>query len=78
VEGRVQFMRPAVAIEPPMRESWEVLVDLGERLGAEMDFAGVFGIQKAIAGDFPALAAIVEAPAAGPRPTPVLYGPARP
>jgi NADH-quinone oxidoreductase subunit G len=78
VEGRVQFIRPAVAIDSPMRESWEVLVDLGERLGAEMDFAGVFGIQKAIAGDFPALAAIVEAPPAGPRPTPVMYGPARP
>jgi NADH-quinone oxidoreductase chain G len=78
VEGRVQFIRPAVAIEPPMRESWEVLVDLGERLGAEMDFAGVFGIQKAIASDFPAVAGIVEAPPAGPRPTPVLYGPARP
>jgi hypothetical protein len=61
-----------------MRESWEVLVDLGDRLGAEMDFAGVFGIQKAIARDFAALRAIVDAPPPDPRPTPVMYGPARP
>jgi NADH-quinone oxidoreductase subunit G len=78
VEGRVQFIRPAVAIEPPMRESWEVLVDIGERLGTEMDYAGVFAIQRALAREFPVLAAAAEAPEPALPPTPVLYGPARP
>ena len=78
VEGRVQFIRPAVAIEPPMRESWEVLAELGIRLGAETDFAGVFAIQRALARDHPALAAVAAAPLAPARATPVLYGPARP
>jgi NADH dehydrogenase/NADH:ubiquinone oxidoreductase subunit G len=78
VEGRVQFIRPAIALQPPMRETWDVLAELGVRLGAETDFPGVFAIQRAAAAQFPALASIADAPPPDPRPTPVMYGPARP
>ena len=43
LEGRVQFVRPVLRAALPLRESWEVLCDLGQRLGLEdMDYAKAF------------------------------------
>jgi NADH-quinone oxidoreductase subunit G len=78
VEGTVQFIRPAVAVEPPMRESWEVLAEIGQRLGAETDYSGVFAIQRELAAEYPVLAGAAQSPSPEPAATPVLYGPARP
>jgi len=78
VEGRVQFLRPPIPSEPPLRESWEVLCDLADRLGTPLGFAGVFQLQKEAAAMVPALAALASPPPAPPEPTPVLYGPSRP
>jgi NADH-quinone oxidoreductase subunit G len=79
VEGRVQFLRPVLPVEPPRRETWEVLGDLGQRLGAPgLDFAGIFQLQRAAAAELPAFATLADPPAPDPEPTPVLYGPARP
>jgi NADH-quinone oxidoreductase subunit G len=79
LEGRVQFLRPVLHVEPPLRESWDVLCDLGQRLGARgMDFAGIFQVQREAAGAIPEFAALAGPPAPEPEPTPVMYGPARP
>ncbi|HLH71066.1 MAG TPA: 2Fe-2S iron-sulfur cluster-binding protein [Candidatus Dormibacteraeota bacterium] len=79
LEGRVQFLRPALEVRPPLREGWEVLVDIGQRLGvAGMEYAGIFQIQREAARAIPAFAPLAEPPAPEPEPTPVLYGPARP
>jgi NADH-quinone oxidoreductase subunit G len=78
LEGRVQFLRPAVAAEPPLRESWEVLCELGAALGLQLDYAGIFPIQREVAGAYPALAALAQPPSPDPEPEPVLLGPARP
>jgi NADH-quinone oxidoreductase subunit G len=69
VEGTVQFLRPPVALRPPLKDGWEVLCELGAALGLSLDYAGIFQIQKAIA---------VVPPDPSPEPTPVLLGPARP
>jgi hypothetical protein len=62
-----------------MRESWEVLGDLGQRLGLEdMDYLGVFQIQREAARVVDAFAALSEPPPAQRPATAVLYGPARP
>jgi NADH-quinone oxidoreductase subunit G len=79
VEGRVQFLRPVLHVEPPLRETWDVLCELGQRLGASgLDYAGIFQIQRAAAEAVPELAALADPPAPDPLPTHVLYGPARP
>ena len=79
LEGRVQFLRPILHVEPPLRESWEVLTDLGQRLGVgAMDFLGIFQIQREAARAIPGFAALANPPPPEPQPTPVLYGPARP
>jgi NADH-quinone oxidoreductase subunit G len=78
LEGRVQFLRPAVVAEAPLKESWEVLVELGTALGLDLDYAGIFGIQRDAAKAAPALAALAQHPAPEPEPVPVLVGPARP
>jgi NADH-quinone oxidoreductase subunit G len=78
VEGTVQFLRPPVAILPPMKEAWEVLCELGAALGLSLDYPGIFPIQRDAAGRFPALAALAQHPAADPEPEPVLIGPAHP
>ena len=78
LEGRVQFLRPAVAAEPPLRESWEVLCELGAALGLQLDYAGIFPIQREVARTYDALAALAQPPSPDPEPEPVMLGPARP
>ena len=78
LEGRVQFLRPAVIAEAPLKESWEVLVELGIALGLDLDYAGIFAIQRDAAKAVPALAGLAQPPAPEPEPQPVLVGPAHP
>ncbi len=79
VEGRIQFLRPVLGVSHPLREGWEVLAEIGQRLGLPgMDYVGIFQIQKEAARAHPALAPLADPPAPTPPPTPVLYGPARP
>ena len=78
VEGTIQFLRPPVAIEPPMKEAWEVLCELGAALGLSLDYAGIFPIQRDAAGQFPALSALAQHPGPEPESEPVLIGPAHP
>ncbi|HZU17202.1 MAG TPA: molybdopterin-dependent oxidoreductase, partial [Candidatus Dormibacteraeota bacterium] len=79
LEGRVQFVRPALVPRPPLREGWEVLAEIGQRLGmAGMEYAGIFQIQREAARAIPAFAPLAGPPDPQPEPTPVLYGPARP
>jgi NADH dehydrogenase/NADH:ubiquinone oxidoreductase subunit G len=79
LEGRVQFLRPVLYAEPPLREGWDVLSDIGQRLGiTEMSrFAGIFQVQRAAAA-LPAFAPLADPPAPEPAPQPTLLGPARP
>jgi NADH-quinone oxidoreductase subunit G len=69
LEGTVQFLRPPIALRPPLKEGWEVLCELGTALGLPLDYAGIFPIQREIGG-------LVPSPE--PEPTPVLIGPAHP
>ena len=69
VEGTVQFLRPPIPIRPPLKEGWEVLCELGVALGLNLDYPGIFPIQRELA---------VQPPDPGPEPTPVLIGPAHP
>jgi NADH dehydrogenase/NADH:ubiquinone oxidoreductase subunit G len=79
LEGRVQFVLPVLRASLPLRESWEVLGDLGQRLGLDgMDYLGVFQIQREAARVVDAFAALAEPPAPQRPATAVLYGPARP
>ena len=78
LEGRVQFLRPPVVAELPLKESWEVLSELAAALGLELDYAGIFPIQRDIASKFPGLAALAQPPSAELEPARVLVGPARP
>jgi NADH-quinone oxidoreductase subunit G len=79
LEGRVQWLRPVLRLDPPLREGWDVLCEIGQRLEvAGMEFAGIFQIQREAARSNPAFAALADPPAPDPEPTPVMYGPARP
>jgi NADH dehydrogenase/NADH:ubiquinone oxidoreductase subunit G len=78
LEGRVQFLRPAVAAEAPLRESWEVLCELGVALGLDLGYAGIFPIQRDVAREIPALAVLAQPPSAEAEPARVLVGPAHP
>jgi NADH-quinone oxidoreductase subunit G len=78
LEGTVQFLRPPVAIDPPLKEAWEVLTELGIALGMDLDYAGIFPIQREAAAKAPALAALAQTPSPVPEPRPVLVGPAHP
>src|SRR5438477_879850 len=69
VEGTVQFLRPPVALRPPLKEGWEVLAELATALGMPLDYAGIFPIQRELA---------VQPQDQGPEPTQVLIGPAHP
>jgi hypothetical protein len=66
--------------ELPLREGWEVLSDIGERLGVReiSTFVGIFQVQRAAAAAFPAFAPLADPPAPEPSPEPTLLGPARP
>jgi len=78
LEGTVQFLRPPIEVDPPLKESWEVLTELGATLGIDLDFAGIFAIQREAAAAIPALAALAQPPSTEPAPEPVLIGPAHP
>jgi NADH-quinone oxidoreductase subunit G len=78
LEGTVQFLRPAVQAGPPLKESWEVLCELGAALGLDLDYTGIFPIQREVAGKIPALAALAQPPSPDLEPAPVLVGPAHP
>ncbi|MDQ6637598.1 MAG: 2Fe-2S iron-sulfur cluster-binding protein [Candidatus Dormibacteraeota bacterium] len=80
LEGRVQFLRPPLEVRQPLRETWDVLCDLGVRLGlAEFSrYAGIFQIQRAAAATFPDLASLADPPAPEAPPRPVLLGASRP
>ena len=78
LEGTVQFLRPAIAIGPPLKEAWEALTELGVALGMSLDYPGIFPIQREAAAKVPALGALAQAPSPEPEPTPVLVGPAHP
>jgi NADH dehydrogenase/NADH:ubiquinone oxidoreductase subunit G len=78
LEGTVQFLRPPIDVDPPMKEAWEVLTELGLALGMKLDYPGVFAIQRDAAAAFPTLVALAQPPSAEPEPEPVLIGPAHP
>jgi NADH dehydrogenase/NADH:ubiquinone oxidoreductase subunit G len=69
VEGTVQFLRPPIPVQAPLKEGWEVLSDLAAAMGLRLDYAGISPIQREIA---------IQAPDPSPPPTPVLIGPAHP
>jgi NADH-quinone oxidoreductase subunit G len=78
LEGRVQFLRPAVDAEAPLKESWDVLSELAVALGLSLEYVGISPIQREVANAFPALGALAQPPSPEPEPVPVLLGPARP
>ena len=78
LEGRVQFLRPAVAIQAPLKESWEVLTELAVALGLDLGYAGIFPLQRDVAASNAAFAELARPPAPEPEPAPVLIGPTHP
>ncbi len=78
LEGTVQFLRPPIAVQQPMKEPWEALMELGVALGLRLDYPGIFPIQRELAALVPALAAVAQSPDPEPEPEPVLVGPAHP
>ena len=78
VEGTVQFLRPPIPVQPPLKEGWEVLCELGAALGVRLDYPGIFPIQRELASKVPALASVAQPPSPDPAPPPVLVGPAHP
>ena len=78
LEGRVQFLRPPIAIQAPYRESWEVLGELAGALGLQFGYTGIFELQREAAGAYPAFADLARPPAPEAAPTPVLIGSSHP
>jgi len=78
VEGTVQFLRPPIPVQPPLKEGWELLSELGAALGLALDYPGIFPIQREIASKVPALASLAQHPSPDLAPPPVLVGPAHP
>jgi len=78
LEGTVQFLRPPIPVQPPLKEGWETLMELSVALGRRLDYAGIFPIQRELAALVPALAAAAQGPSPEPEATPVLVGPAHP
>jgi NADH-quinone oxidoreductase chain G len=78
LEGRVQFLRPPVAIQPPLRESWDVLCELGAALGTRFEYAGILPLQREVASKHPELGALAQPPEPVHAADPVLIGPAHP
>jgi NADH-quinone oxidoreductase subunit G len=69
VEGTVQFLRPPIAVRPPLKEGWEVLCELSTALGLNVDYTGIFPIQRELG---------LQTPDPEPERSPVLIGPAHP
>jgi NADH-quinone oxidoreductase subunit G len=78
LEGRVQLLRPPLDVEPRCRQGWEVLVELAAYLELELDYPGIFAIQKEAAVVYPELIGMAGEVAAGGTAPPVLLGAARP
>jgi NADH-quinone oxidoreductase subunit G len=78
LEGRVQLLRPALDVEPPRRQGWEVLAELAGHLGLELDYPGIFAIQKEAAVVYPELIGMIQEVATDGGADPVLLGAARP
>ena len=78
LEGRVQFLRPPIAMRPPVREPWEVLCELGAALGVSLEYLGIVPLQREIARRFPELSALAQPPVEARPPDRVLVGPAHP
>jgi NADH dehydrogenase/NADH:ubiquinone oxidoreductase subunit G len=78
LEGTVQFLRPPIPVPQPLRESWDVLCELGRALGLNLDYAGIFPLQREIASKVQGLAALAQLPDPEPAQEPVLLGPSRP
>jgi len=78
LEGTVQFLRPPIAVQPPLKEAWEALMEMSVALGLDMDYPGIFPIQRELAALVPALAAVAQPPDPEPAPERVLIGPAHP
>jgi NADH-quinone oxidoreductase subunit G len=69
LEGTVQFLRPPIALRPPLLEGWQVLCELGAALGKPLDYVGIVPIQREMGLRLPDLE---------PEPAAVLTGPAHP
>jgi NADH-quinone oxidoreductase subunit G len=69
LEGTVQFLRPPIALKPPLLEGWQVLCELGAALGLPLDYVGIAPIQREMS---------LLAPDPEPQPTPVLIGSSHP
>jgi NADH-quinone oxidoreductase subunit G len=69
LEGTVQFLRPPIALQPPLLEGWQVLCELGAALGLRLDYVGIVPIQREMS---------LRTLDPEPRPAPVLIGPAHP
>jgi NADH-quinone oxidoreductase subunit G len=78
LEGTIQFLRPPIDVSPPLKESWEVLTELGAALGLDLDYAGIFAVQRDAAAAVPAMAPLAQPPDPEPEPARVLVGPAHP
>jgi NADH dehydrogenase/NADH:ubiquinone oxidoreductase subunit G len=78
LEGTIQFLRPPIEVTLPLKESWEVLTELSVALGLNVDYPGIFAIQRDAATAAPAMAALAQPPDPEPAPAPVLVGPAHP
>jgi NADH-quinone oxidoreductase subunit G len=79
LEGRVQWLRPVLPVEPPLREIWDILQELGVRLGSKLpEFVGIFPLQREAAQAVPEFAGLADPPAVDIPPRAVLQGPARP
>jgi NADH-quinone oxidoreductase subunit G len=46
LEGTVQFLRPPVALRPPLKEGWEVLTELSAALGLPLEYTGIMPIYR--------------------------------
>jgi len=78
LEGQVQFLRPPVAIQAPLKESWEVLTELAVGLGLDLGYAGIFPLQRDVAASNATFADLARPPAPQPELAPVLIGPTHP
>ena len=78
LEGRIQYIRPALELAQPLKENWEILTELAAALGVTFDYTGIFAIQRDAARAVPAFAPLAKPPPAEPAPAPVLIGSSHP
>jgi NADH-quinone oxidoreductase subunit G len=78
LDGTIQPLGPVLTVESPLRESWEVLLELSQLLGLQTSYLGPAEIQKAAAEAIPAFATLAANPEPSATPVRVMMGPARP